>query len=137
MHRILAIDYGEKNIGIAVSDLLHLFSKPLTTITNLGFSYIVKKLSELIKEQNVGLVLLGLPLSVAGLDTQKTAQVRAFYEQLKQELTVSIELWDERYTTMDARDLLIKKGIKQKAGKKIIDQTAAAMILKNYLEARK
>lgn len=137
MFRIMAIDYGEKNIGIALSDPLHLFSKPYTTIQNSGNEPVIESLIKIVRDQSVGLVLLGLPLSVAGLDTQKTAQVRLFYSVLKERLNVPVEFWDERYTTMDAKEILINKGIRQKDSKKIIDQTAAALILKNYLEAKK
>lgn len=137
MYRILAVDYGQKNIGLALSDPLRMFARPYMTLNNSGFDSVAEQLKRIIREQTVEVILLGLPLSVAGLDTQKTAEVREFHHKLEEYLQREVLLWDERYTTMDAKEHLISKGIKQKDGKKVIDQIAAAMILKNYLEAQK
>ncbi|HOD55357.1 MAG TPA: Holliday junction resolvase RuvX [Candidatus Cloacimonadota bacterium] len=137
MYRILAIDYGQKNIGLALSDPMRLFSKPFKTINNNGIEFIITELCEIIRSQSVGKIVLGLPLSVAGLDTQKTNEVREFYEALAKRVDVPVILWDERYTTADAKEILIKKGLSIRDSKKVIDQTAAALILKSYLEGNK
>ena len=71
MYRILAIDYGEKNIGLAISDPLRMIPKPYKTLKNEGLDSLTNEINNLIVCENIGKVLLGLPLSVAGLDTQK------------------------------------------------------------------
>lgn len=137
MYRILAIDYGEKNIGLAISDPLRMFAKPFKTIQNLYLEFVLKEITNVVREQNVEKVILGLPISVAGLDTNKTKEVREFYTTLSNTLNIPVIFWDERYTTVDAKEILIKKGLSIKESKKVIDQTAAALLLKNYLEVNK
>jgi len=137
MYRILAIDYGEKNIGLALSDPMRMFAKPFITLQNKGFESICHELKLIIREQNVEKIILGLPLSVAGLDTNKTKEVRQFFQNLSESIDKPIILWDERYTTCDAKEILINKGLSIKESKKVIDQTAAALLLKNYLEVNK
>ncbi len=137
MYRILAIDYGQKNVGLALTDPMRMFAKPYMTLQNKNQDYLIQELKTIIKSQNVEKVVLGLPISVAGLDTQKTKEVREFYNLMKETIIVDIILWDERYTTMDAKELLENKGMSIKESRKIIDQTAAALLLKNYLEVNK
>jgi putative Holliday junction resolvase len=137
MYRILAIDYGQKNVGLALTDPMRMFAKPYMTLQNKNQDYLIQELKTIIKSQNVEKVVLGLPISVAGLDTQKTKEVREFYNLMKETIIVDIVLWDERYTTMDAKELLENKGMSIKESRKIIDQTAAALLLKNYLEVNK
>lgn len=137
MYRILAIDYGQKNVGLAITDPMRMFAKPFMTLQNKNHDDLIHEIKGIIRSQNVEKVILGLPISVAGLDTQKTKEVREFYDLLKQSISVNIILWDERYTTVDAKELLENKGLSIKESRKIIDQTAAALLLKNYLEVNK
>ncbi len=137
MYRILAIDYGQKNIGLALTDPMRLFAKPYHTIPNHSDEQVLKEIQDVVRSQAVGKIVLGLPISVAGLDTQKTNEVRRFFELLSQSVNVPVFLWDERYTTADAKDILIRKGLSIKESKKVIDQTAAALILKSFLEGNK
>jgi len=132
--RIMSIDYGKKNIGIAITDPLKMFAKPFATIQNKGDEYAIKEIEDIIKSQSVDKVILGLPISTLDNDTEQTLTVRAFYQKLCTHITtVEIVLFDERYTTSEANDFLISKGTNYKDSKKIVDQIAAAMILKSYL----
>jgi len=132
--RIMSIDYGKKNIGIAITDPLKLFAKPYTTIQNRGDEYILKEIAKIIHDQSIEKIVLGLPISTLDNDTDQTIAVRAFYQILCASLKpIEIVLFDERYTTCEATDLLKQKGTNWKDSKKIVDQIAAAMILKRYL----
>jgi len=133
--RLMGIDYGEKRIGIALSDPLQVISTPYQVLANQpGF---FTKLQEIISQEKVGKIILGLPLNLAGEDSRKTKEVRAFKERLQQKIDCPIEFYDERYSTAEARDVLKEMGYLPQQRKKIIDKMAASIILKNYLEDRK
>ena len=134
MSRILAIDHGTVRIGLAVSDPMRIFAKPLKVIPNQGFRAVSTQILDLIKDQEVGLVLLGLPLAIDGSKTPKTLEVEKFGEKLKRLLEVELIFWDERYSSSDAEAELRKLGYSWQESKHLRDAMAAAMILKNYLE---
>jgi len=132
--RILAIDYGEKRIGLALSDPMQMFAKPYETIPNNGFDGIVSTLSGIIADKQVGIIIVGIPLSLEGYDTAKTKETREFHERLKELMPVQVIGVDERYTTSDANELLKEMGMNWKQARKVIDSMAACLILKRYLE---
>jgi len=132
--RILAIDHGTVRIGLAISDPLRIFAKPLKVIPNQGFRAVSTQILDLIKDQEVGLVLLGLPLAIDGSKTPKTLEVEKFGEKLKRLLEVELIFWDERYSSSDAEAELRKLGYSWQESRSLRDAMAAAMILKNYLE---
>lgn len=134
MSRILAIDHGTVRIGLAISDPLRIFAKPLKVIPNQGFRAVSTQILDLIKDQEVGLVLLGLPLAIDGSKTPKTLEVEKFGEKLMQLLEVELIFWDERYSSSDAEAELRKLGYSWQESRSLRDAMAAAMILKNYLE---
>lgn len=134
MSRILAIDHGTVRIGLAISDPLRIFAKPLKVIPNQGFRAVSTQILDLIKDQEVGLVLLGLPLAIDGSKTPKTLEVEKFGEKLMQLLEVELIFWDERYSSSEAEAELRKLGYSWQESRSLRDAMAAAMILKNYLE---
>ncbi len=131
----MAIDYGEKRIGLALTDLMQMFAKPFETIPNEGKKKVFAKLNDLIKEKEVSLVVLGLPLGLEGQHTDKTREILRFHEALEKAIETPIVLWDERLTTYEAKQELIKMGYNPIKGRKVIDAVAAYMILRNYLKA--
>jgi len=133
MPRIMSIDYGDKRIGIAITDPLGMFAKPYTTIENRGEAYIFAEINKIVAEQKITKIIVGLPISTQNADTAKTLVVRTFFQSLSANIPVELQLWDERYTTCDATDYLKERGINWREGRKVIDQIAAAMILKSYL----
>ncbi|MFO7896593.1 MAG: Holliday junction resolvase RuvX [Candidatus Cloacimonadales bacterium] len=133
--RLMGIDYGEKRIGLALSDPMQIISTPYQVLSN--EKGIFDKLREIIENEKVGKIILGLPLNLAGEDSRKTKEVRTFKQQLEQEITLPVEFYDERYSTAEATDLLIEMGYSPQQRKKIIDKMAASIILKNFLEDRK
>jgi len=131
----MAIDFGEKRIGIALTDPLRIFAKPHVVVPNTESKF--DDINKIIRDEMVGEIILGLPQNLAGEDTQKTLEVRAFKEELAAHTDLPIIFWDESYTTADARKLLIKQGYSIQESKKVIDKVAASFILKHYLESLK
>ena len=133
--RYLAIDYGDKRVGIAVTDPLKMFTIPFATIENKSDKYVFTELLNLLKSQKVERIIVGLPLNVEGGDSIKTKEVREFYQKLTQQTDLPLYWWDERYSTCEANDFLKQKGISWKDSKDKVDQIAAAVILKSYLDS--
>lgn len=132
IYRILAIDYGEKRIGLALSDPLRTIGRPYRVVANTeGFW---SELSKIIESERVGKVVLGLPLNFEGEDTLKTAEVRRFGEELRQHISIPWDFADESFTSVDANAALKSMGYNVRESRKVIDKVAAALILRNYLE---
>ena len=133
MSRYISIDYGEKRIGVAVTDQLKMFVTPYTTIENRSEDWVFSELLKIFSEQRIERVIIGLPLNIEGEDTPKTTEVRVFFQKLTEKTNLPLILWDERYSTSEANEFLISKGINWQKSKEIVDQIAAAVILESYL----
>lgn len=131
--RIMAVDYGSVRIGVALSDPLRIIARPFTTIVNRG-AETYSELIEIVHQENVGKVIVGLPLNLAGEDSLKTIEVREFTSKLAEVLEVPIEFWDERYSTVEADRILKQMGYTISGSRKVVDKMAAALILKDYLD---
>ncbi len=134
MDRLMAIDYGEKRIGIALSDPLKMFSKPFKVLANSGKNKLIADLNDLVKEQSVSKIILGHPLGESGQETKKTQEIMKIHKLLVNKLDVEVILQDERFTTVDANNELKKLGYNYMEAKKVIDMVAASLILKTYME---
>ncbi len=130
----MALDYGEKRIGLALSDPLKIFAKPYRVLANLGFDSLVAELKDIIAQQRVDLLLVGIPYAIDGGNTPKTDETLAIFEQLKTALDVKIIGWDERYSSDEAHKELKKMGYSWQEARNLVDAMAAAMILKSYLK---
>ncbi len=135
IYRLMGIDYGEKRVGIALSDPMQIISKPFVVLPN--NEKLFEAISEIIGNENVGQIILGLPLNLSGEDSKKTIEVRAFKKKLEEQVEIEVIFYDERYSTAEATDLLKEMGYSPKERKKVIDKMAASIILKNYLEDRR
>ncbi len=135
IYRLLAIDYGEKRIGIAVSDPLRTIGRPYKVLANDGKFW--EELETIIAEENIGRIIVGLPLNFSGADTQKTREVRKFAEELSVRIKIPWEFTDESFTTVDGNRALKEMGYDVLASRKVIDKVAAALILRNYLETQR
>jgi putative holliday junction resolvase len=132
IYRLLAIDYGEKRIGLAISDPLRTIGRPYQVLSNKpGF---FADLQAIITQENVGRLIIGLPLNFSGNDTQKTREVRTFANELSTHIDIPWEFVNESFTTQDANEALKSMGLNIKDSKKVIDKVAAALILQHYLE---
>jgi putative Holliday junction resolvase len=134
MGRLMSIDYGEKRIGIALSDALKMFANPFTTLNNVSLNDVFKELQQIVDEQKVEKIIVGLPLNLSSEDTKKTQEVRLFFFELSQKISLPMVLFDERYSTTDANEILKQKGYDWKKSRDQIDQVAAAVILQTFID---
>ncbi len=134
--RIMSIDYGKIRIGIAMSDPLKIIARPLEVIDNSGEA-IFDRIVRISQENQVEKIIIGLPLNLKGEETLRSMEVREFAAELQERITVAIEFWDERYSSIEADEVLKELGYSIEQSRKVIDKIAAAVILKNYLESLK
>ncbi len=139
--RILGLDVGTKTVGVAVSDPLGVIATGVTTIERIGIRKDTGKVIDYIKEYGCETVVMGLPLSLDGTDSVQTQNVRDFRTMLENKLRssgplskVKIEWQDERYSTVEAEEVLIEANMSREDRKKIIDRQAAIVILQRYLD---
>ena len=139
--RILGLDVGNKTVGVAVSDPLGVIATGVTTIDRVGIRKDTGKVIDYIKEYGCETVVIGLPLSLDGEDSIQTQKVRDFRTMLENKLRssgplskVKIEWQDERYSTVEAEEVLIEANMSREDRKKIIDRQAAIVILQRYLD---
>lgn len=129
--RLLAVDYGEKRIGLAISDELNLFAYPLTVLINKP--RVVSEIVKIVYDNKVGKIIVGLP--VWDKSTTMVEKVKSFVELLKKELPeIEIEFVNEFYTTRIAEEKVVSIGKKLKKCKDKIDSYAACVILQEYLD---
>ena len=134
--RILAIDYGERRIGLALSDPMRIIASGLTTLDVHGDNEAAQRIKALVAEHDVQQIVLGNPLEKSGNEGNKTQKVRAFAEKLKKEISIPITFWDERMSSVTAQKLLVETESKKKRRtKEKIDELAAVVILRHYLDA--
>ncbi len=132
MKPILSIDYGEKRIGLAISDELHLLAHPLKTIKN--DKTVFEQILKIVKEYNVDKIVVGYP--VWDKDTDIVKKIEDFVNKLKKVVELKIEFINEMYSTKIACEKLSSLGKKYKKYKQKIDSYAAAVILQDYLDAK-
>jgi len=133
LNRILAIDYGSKKIGLALSDPLRIIAKPFNTINNISYDNLLNYLKNMILEYSINEIVIGLPITLKNSFSAQTIIVKEFIELLKNDLSIKITLVDERLSSIEAKKSLIQQGIKTGHNKKEIDKTAAAIFLQSYL----
>ena len=133
MGRFLAIDYGSKRVGLAISDPTKKIAKAYKTISNDSVDTLLSCIKNEIKINTVEKIILGLPIGMNGKKTSQTELVLKFNDELKNYLTTPIILEDERLTSLLAKKSLIFQGLKTTSNKENIDSTAAALLLQNYI----
>ena len=135
--RILAIDYGEKRIGIAVTDPLNMFAYPLTTLQN--DSKFWNNFLKIVSEYNVIQIVLGYPVKESGEESTSTIAVQKFKAELVKRVSLSVELVDERYSYDIAKQRIIASvsSKRKRRDKSLVDKNAAAVILEDYMNSRK
>ncbi len=136
MGRILAIDYGSKRVGLAVTDPLQIIASPLDTVHSKD---VIQYLKNYDSNEGIESIVLGMPKNLDGSDTNATQQVRQFHNLLKKQFPEKpVYLHDERFTSKMAMDAMITGGMKKKdrRDKGNIDKISASIILQSYLESR-
>ena len=134
--RTLALDVGDKRIGVAVSDVLGILASPLTTIERRSDDKAIVAILEIAVEQEAGEIVVGLPVSLDGGFSEQTKSVAAFAGKLEERSPVPVKTADERYSTVEAERLLSQSKPKRARSRGEIDSAAAAVILQSYLDAR-
>jgi putative Holliday junction resolvase len=133
--RVMAIDLGEKRIGVAISDPSRTLAKAYGVLARRSRREDFERFGRIIAEQAVTLVVMGLPLTLGGEEGQRAAWVRDYTADLQQHLGVPIVFWDESLTTVEAEASLRARGQRGKKLKERIDAVAAAFILESFLNA--
>ena len=134
--RIMGLDLGDKTIGVAVSDVTKLIAQGLCTIKRKSLKDDLNALNEIIKEQNINKIVIGLPKNMNNTIGDRGNKSIKFSEILKKHFDdLEIELWDERLTTVSAEKVLLEADVRRKKRKEHIDKLAAVFILQNYLDS--
>jgi putative Holliday junction resolvase len=131
--RLMGIDYGEKRIGLAITDECSIIAQPLTTIIRNGGE--LKEIFELVEQYKIGKVIVGLPLNLNGSVSASTGRVQGFTEKLKEAVKIPVEYWDERLTSKEVEKMLVGFDVTRKKRQKRSDSLCACVILRTYLEA--
>lgn len=135
MGKLLAIDWGTRKIGLAISDTEQQFAFPYQVLDNEGFDLIVQKLSEICRQEAVKEIIVGLPTSLSGAEKVMAWQVRDFVKQITKKISLPVSLVDERMTTaMARRQLKDKPSVDQKDD---IQMESARIILEDVLKQRR
>jgi putative Holliday junction resolvase len=132
---VLAFDFGERRIGIAVGEHLIKSANPLTTIDNESNEVRFAAITQLINEWQPKLLVVGLPLSLDGSETEVTQLCKKFARRLNGRFNLPVIMIDERYSSTEASQLLNETGIKGRAQKAMLDQVAAQTILGSYFDS--
>lgn len=131
---VLAFDFGERRIGIAVGEHLLATANPLTTIDNESNEIRFQIITDLINEWQPKLLVVGLPLNIDGTEHAVTQLCKKFARRLNGRFNIPVMLVDERYSSIEASRLLNDTGIKGRAQKAMLDQVAAQTILQSYFD---
>ena len=133
MGRLLAIDYGARRVGLALSDPLKMIASPYRTIINNNNTILIEEIETIIATEDVELTIIGLPLGMAGQKTEQTKKVEEFVDKLT-DRGIIIKYEDERWSSVAAKRSMKEQNIKSGHNKDLVDQTAAAIFLQQYLD---
>jgi putative Holliday junction resolvase len=133
MGRLLAIDYGARRVGLALSDPLKMIASPYRTIIKKNNTILIEEIERIIAAEDVELTIIGLPLGMAGQKTEQTKKVEEFVDKLT-DRGIIIKYEDERWSSVAAKRSMKEQNIKSGYNKDLVDQTAAAIFLQQYLD---
>ena len=132
--RILAIDYGRKRMGLALSDELQMTAQPLLTLVRTNRRHDLRRLREICRKHGVARILMGHPLHITGAAGEMAAEAAQFAARLQKELGIEVKLADERLTSWEAEQILAQQKSPSRRKKSSIDDVAAAVLLREYLD---
>ncbi len=136
MARVLGIDYGERRIGLALSDPTGTVATPLRVIQVQNPGGVVRDILACVQEYKVDRLVVGLPMRMDGSLGPAAEKTRAFADRLKETAPVPVEFWDERFSTVTAQQALIEGGTRRNKRKQLVDKLAAQILLQHYLDAQ-
>lgn len=134
MARILAIDFGERRIGLAISDPLGITAQGLPTIDTKKIKKVFSHIQGIIEEKEVKKIVVGMPRNMDGSIGFKGEAVKKFIAELTRIIDVEVITWDERLTTVQSQKIMQQMAIKQREKEKV-DQISATLILQSYLDS--
>ncbi len=134
MSRILGIDFGERRIGLALSDALGITAQGLPTLDTKKTKDVFGHLENIIKDKNVTKVIVGMPKNMNGTIGFKGMEVKKFIKELVKKIKIDVIPWDERLSSVQSSKAMREMGTKQKH-KDVIDRISATLILQNYLDS--
>ncbi len=138
MNRILGLDYGDKKVGVSVSDLLGITAQSLTIIFFKNQKELIEKIRVIVEEQNIEKIVVGLPKNMNGSIGFRGEKTLKFVETLKENFErIDVFTLDERLSTVSSKNLMIETGVKQKDKKKKEDKIAASFILQTFLDSKR
>ena len=132
--RLLGMDAGEKTIGLALSDIGLMIATPMQTIRRSKFSADVLILNAIIAGQQVGGLIIGLPVNMDGTEGPRAQSIRQFARNILKQIDLPVALWDERLSTMAVTRTLIDAGASRARRAELVDKMAAAYILQGALD---
>ena len=135
--RIMSVDYGDARTGIAMSDLLCSIVGTTTVIHSRRADKTIGEICRIVKEQDVGEIVVGLPKNMNGTEGPRAELCREFARKLEETTGKPVKLWDERRTTVEAHNILNEHNYHGKKRKNTVDAVAASLILEGYLAFRK
>lgn len=135
--RVLAVDHGEKHIGLALSDPTATIASPLKVIEHTSRLMDAAQVANLAAENEAALIVIGQSYDEEGKPNLAGRRAAKFAEALKQQTQIPVILWDESFSTQEARATRIEMGVSRKKRAGHLDELAAVMILKSYLDANK
>jgi putative Holliday junction resolvase len=133
--RILALDLGKKRIGLAISDPLGITAQGLPNLVRTRKREDLDALAGLVREREVGMILLGNPLNMRGSEGRQSEWVRDFAAALEQRTGLPVRLWDERLTSVEAGRVLRESGISIEKRAAAVDRLSAVILLQSYLDS--
>lgn len=133
--RAMAIDYGDRRIGLAVSDERQILVGDAWTVHGGDMARAAKRIAEEAKARNVGILILGLPKNMDGTEGERAALSREFAALLTAETGLEVRFWDERRSSIEAHAVLHANGRKEKDHRKNVDAVAASLMLEGYLRS--
>ncbi len=134
MKRIMALDVGEKRVGVAISDPLGITAQPVSVLKREDFKKLMQSIRELIDEFGVGKVVVGVPYNMRGEKGSSAVKIMEFIELMKKNIDVEVDLMDERFSTAFSERAMLEADATRKKRRENIDKVAAAVILQGYLD---
>ncbi len=134
MKRIMALDVGEKRVGVAVSDPLGITAQPVSVLKRENFEKLMQTLRELIDEFEVGRMVVGVPYNMRGEEGRSAGKIMEFIELMKKNIDIEVDLMDERFSTAFSERAMLEADATRKKRRENIDKVAAAVILQGYLD---
>ncbi|MCV4229584.1 Holliday junction resolvase RuvX [Virgibacillus sp. LDC1] len=137
MKKIMGLDYGDRRIGVAISDAFGWTAQGVEVIERRRDEGELDRIATLVKDNEVGEIVVGLPKNMNGTIGPRGEICMEFASTLRESLSLPVHLWDERLSTVSAERTLLEADVSRKKRKQVVDKMAASLILQNYLDSKR